>query len=83
MRASNSEVGRVSIMIEGEIRDSKRLNNFGISSISESSWQMMADVKKKIRIRIALAKKASIKRNELLAKLFNRRVKNKLIKTLA
>ena len=60
-------------MIEGESRNSERLNNFGISSISESSCQMLADVKKKIRIRIALAKEAPSKRNELLAKRFKQK----------
>ena len=45
MRVSKSEGGRVSIMIEG-----KRLNKFEILSISEARCQMMADVKKKIRI---------------------------------
>ena len=41
--------------------------------ISEASCQVMAHVKKKIKI--ALAKEASSKRNELLTKRFNRRVK--------
>ena len=42
----------------------------------------MRDVKKKIRIRIELAKEASSKRNELLTKRFSRRVKKIIIKML-
>ena len=60
MRVSKSEGGRVSIMIEG-----KRLNKFGISSISEARCQIMADVKRKFETRIALAKEALSKRKEL------------------
>jgi len=46
--------------------------------ISVASCQVMAHVKKKIKIKIALAKEASSKRNELLTKRFSRRVKKKL-----
>ena len=46
--------------------------------ISEASCQVMAHVKKKIKIKIALAKEASSKRNELLTKRFSRRVKQKI-----
>ena len=46
--------------------------------ISEASFQVMAHVKKKIKIKIALSKEASSKRNELLTKRFSRRVKKKL-----
>ena len=42
----------------------------------------MAHMKKKIKIKIALAKEVSSKRNELLTKRFNRRVKKKIIKAL-
>ena len=38
----------------------------------------MTHVKKKIKIKIALAKEASSKRSELLTKRFSRRVKKKL-----
>jgi len=46
--------------------------------ISEASCQVMVHVKKKIKIKIALAKEASSKRNKLLTKRFSRRVKKKL-----
>ena len=46
--------------------------------ISEASCQVMAHVRKKSKIKIALAKEASSKRNELLTKRFSSRVKKKL-----
>jgi len=46
--------------------------------ISEANCQVMAHVKKKIKIKITLAKEASSKRNELLTKRFSRRVKKTL-----